>query len=180
MIRRTSARESANARYIDPQERCRKLQVQRRGNIDQIDKPRPREAVVQRFGRWDGWPWQKNAEHADRLPIQRRHQEEQRQEAVNRGSSSSQLDGQHRHARDHDERRRTDEEDRQSTERLTAIGVKEAIAAAITSIVGAQITNPILRTTDRSDFRTVDEYDLHKLLSAANGGVERPPATAIR
>ena len=72
-----------------------------------------------------------------------------------------------------------DEADRQNTARLAAIGVKEAIAAAITSIVGAQITNPILHTTDASDFWTVDEYELHQLLSAVKGGAERPSATAI-
>ena len=69
--------------------------------------------------------------------------------------------------------------DRQNTARLMAIGVKEAISAAITSIFGAQITNPTLRTTDGSDFRTVDEYDLHHLLNAIKGGAKRPLATAI-
>ena len=64
--------------------------------------------------------------------------------------------------------------------RLAAIRVKEAISAAITSIVGAQITNPILRTTDGSDFRTVDEYNLHQLLSAVKVGAERTSATAIQ
>ena len=59
-----------------------------------------------------------------------------------------------------------DEADRQNTERFAEIVVKEAIAAAITSIVVAQITNPILRTTDGSGFRTVNEYNLHQLLSA--------------
>ena len=54
------------------------------------------------------------------------------------------------------------------------------MAAAITSIVGAQITNPILRTADGSYFRTVDEYDLHQLISAVKGGAKRPSATAIR
>ena len=73
-----------------------------------------------------------------------------------------------------------DEVDRQNTERLAAIGVKDAISAAITKIVGAQITNPILRTTDGSDFRTFNEYDLHQLLSAVKGGADRPSATAIR
>ena len=72
------------------------------------------------------------------------------------------------------------EADRQNAARLAEIRVKEAIAAAITSIVGAQITNPILRTTDGSDFRTVNKYDLHQLLSAVKGGAERPSATAIR
>ena len=47
-------------------------------------------------------------------------------------------------------------------------------------IVGAQITNPILRTTYGSDFRTVDEYELHQLLSAVKEGADRPPVTAIR
>ena len=73
-----------------------------------------------------------------------------------------------------------DEADRQNTARLAAIGIKWFIVAAITSIVGAQITNPILCTTDGLDFRTVDEYDLHQLLSAVKGGAERPSATAIR
>ena len=73
-----------------------------------------------------------------------------------------------------------DKVDRQNTSRLAAIGVKEAIAAAITAIVGAQITNLILRTTDGSDFQTVDEYNLHQLLSAFKGGDERPSSAAIR
>ena len=73
-----------------------------------------------------------------------------------------------------------DEAYRQNTARLTEIGVKEAIAAVITSIVGAQITNPILRTTDGSDIRTVDEYDLHQFLSAVKGVSERPSEIAIR
>ena len=69
---------------------------------------------------------------------------------------------------------------RQNTARLAAIGLKEAVAAEITSIVGSQITNLILRTTDGSDFWTVDGYDLHQLLSAVKGGAERPSATAIQ
>ena len=73
-----------------------------------------------------------------------------------------------------------DEADRQNTEQLAVIGVKEAIVSAITSIVGAQITNPILRTTDGSDFLTVDEYELHQLFSDIKGGAERPSATEIR
>ena len=55
----------------------------------------------------------------------------------------------------------------------------EAIALANTVIVSAQITNPILRTTDGSDFRTVDEYALHQLLRAIMGGAKRPSATAL-
>ena len=33
---------------------------------------------------------------------------------------------------------------------------------------------------DRSDFGTVDEYDLHQLLSTVKGGAERPLTTTIR
>ena len=57
-----------------------------------------------------------------------------------------------------------DKADRKNTTQLAAIGVKEAISAAITSIVRSQITNPILHTTDGSDFRTVNKYELHQLL----------------
>ena len=63
-----------------------------------------------------------------------------------------------------------DEGDRKNTAQITLIELKEAIAAAIKSIVGAQITNPILRTTYGSDFQTVNEYELHKLLSTVRGG----------
>ena len=73
-----------------------------------------------------------------------------------------------------------DKADRQNTAWLAAIGVKEAIAAAITLIFGSQITNPILRTTDGSDVRTVDEYELHQLISAVKGRDKRPSTTAIR
>lgn len=73
-----------------------------------------------------------------------------------------------------------EEADRQNTARLAAIGVKEAIAAGITAIVGDHITNPILRTADGTDFKTVDEYELHQLLTAIKEGAERPSAAAIR
>ena len=73
-----------------------------------------------------------------------------------------------------------DESDRQNTSRLVSIGLKEAIVAAIKSIVGAQITNPILCTTDGSDFRRVDEYNLNQLLRSVKGGSEWLSATAIR
>ena len=133
-----------------------------------------------RVGQWDGRPRQQNAEHSDKLQVQRRHKEEQRQETVDHGSTSGHIDKQHRRARDHEERRHTRRGRQKNTASLGAIGVKEAIAAGITAIVGSQITNPILHTTDGSDFRTVNEYDLHQLLSAVKGGSERLSATALR
>ena len=46
--------------------------------------------------------------------------------------------------------------DWQNVFRLTEIGVKEDIAEVITKIVSRDITNPILRTTDNSDFKSLD------------------------
>ena len=77
------ARESANANSFDPKEKSRRLWVKLCGNTDQTYQPRPQTAFILRVSRWGGWPWQRNAKHADRLPIKRCHQEERRQEAVN-------------------------------------------------------------------------------------------------
>ena len=73
-----------------------------------------------------------------------------------------------------------EEADRQNTYRLGAIGVKERVAAGITKLVGKDITNPILRTTDGISFKSVDEYQLHQLVTAITEGAERPEATTIR
>jgi ElaB/YqjD/DUF883 family membrane-anchored ribosome-binding protein len=73
-----------------------------------------------------------------------------------------------------------EEAHRQNEFRLAAIGIKEAIAKGITSLVGEAITNPILRTADGSDFKNVDEYQLHQLITAITEGAERPEAGNIR
>jgi ElaB/YqjD/DUF883 family membrane-anchored ribosome-binding protein len=73
-----------------------------------------------------------------------------------------------------------EEADRQNTYRLAAIGVKEGVAAGITKIVGKDITNPILRTTDGISFKSVDEYQLHQLVTAITERAERPETTTIR
>ena len=63
-----------------------------------------------------------------------------------------------------------DKADRQNMAHMAAIDVKDAIAADITVIVGDHITNAILRTTDGSYFRTVNQYALHQLLRAVTNG----------
>ena len=73
-----------------------------------------------------------------------------------------------------------EEADRQNTYRLAAIGVKEGVAAGITKIVGKDITNPILRTSDGISFKSVDQYQLHQLVTTITEGAERPEATTIR
>jgi len=73
-----------------------------------------------------------------------------------------------------------EEADRQNTYQLAAIGVKEGVAAGITKIVGKDITNPILRTSDSTSFKSVDEYQLHQRVTTITEGAERPEATTIR
>ena len=56
-----------------------------------------------------------------------------------------------------------DEADWKNVFRLAEIGVKEEIAEGTTKIVGRNITKPILQTIDNSDFKLVDQYQIHKL-----------------
>ena len=64
-----------------------------------------------------------------------------------------------------------DEADRQNVFRITAIGAKKGIAEGITKIVGREITKPILRTTDNSSFKSVDQYQIHQPFTAITEGV---------
>jgi hypothetical protein len=54
------------------------------------------------------------------------------------------------------------------------IGAKEGVAKAITTLIGTNITNSVLQTSDR-DFKSVDNYTLHKVLQAAFENADRPP-----
>ena len=49
----------------------------------------------------------------------------------------------------------------------------------ITKIVGRDITDPIIRTTDNSDFKFLDQYLLHQLFTAILESTERPESTNI-
>ena len=73
-----------------------------------------------------------------------------------------------------------DEADRKNVFCLAAIGVKEGIAEGITKIVGKDITNLILQTTENSDFKYVDKYQIHQLLTAITERVKISEATNIR
>ena len=50
----------------------------------------------------------------------------------------------------------------------------------ITNIVGRDITNPILRTTDNSDDKLVDQYQIHQLFASITEGAEQPESSNIR
>ena len=73
-----------------------------------------------------------------------------------------------------------DEADWKNVFRFAVIRVKEGTAEGITKIVGRDITNPILRTTDNSDFKLVDQYQIHQLFTSITEGAERPEFTDIR
>ena len=49
----------------------------------------------------------------------------------------------------------------------------------ITKIVERDITNPILRTTDKSDFKSVDQYQIHQLFTAITEGAEQLESSKI-
>ena len=51
--------------------------------------------------------------------------------------------------------------DIQNVFRFAETGVKEGIAEGITKIVRKDITSPILKTTDDSNFKSVDKYQIH-------------------
>ena len=58
------------------------------------------------------------------------------------------------------------------------IGAKEGIVKAITTLVGTNITDSVLRTSD-GDFKSIDNYTLHKVLQAAFEHTDRPPAAYV-
>ena len=73
-----------------------------------------------------------------------------------------------------------EEADRQNTFCHAVIGMKEAVAEGITALIGEAITNSVLWAADGSEFRGVDEYELHQLYTAIMEGAARPEATNIR
>jgi hypothetical protein len=73
-----------------------------------------------------------------------------------------------------------DESDRINEATQAVIGAKEAIAKAITTKAGTRITDAILRTTDGQDHKSIDEFELHELVSALMQGAERTAISEVR
>ena len=90
---------------VDHQERRRRIQIQFRGDIDQTDQPRPRAAIIRIIGRWHGRTRQRDPKHTHQLQVQRRHQEERRQETVHRQGAGRKLNNQHSRPRNHNKLR---------------------------------------------------------------------------
>ena len=57
---------------------------------------------------------------------------------------------------------------------------KRGSRKGITKIFGRDITNTILWTTDDSDFKLVDQYQIHQLFTAITEGAEQPELSNIR
>lgn len=72
-----------------------------------------------------------------------------------------------------------DEADRRNYAIQAAIGAKEGAAEAITNKVGSDVTYSVLRNADGNDNKSVDEYDLYKVIQAAIQGAICPTMTEI-
>jgi hypothetical protein len=67
-----------------------------------------------------------------------------------------------------------EEADRLNVINQSVIGAKEGVVEAVSKLVGSDITNAILRTADGSDFKSIDDYTLYKVMKVAIDGADRP------
>jgi hypothetical protein len=72
-----------------------------------------------------------------------------------------------------------EEADRLNVINQSVIGAKEGVTEGVTIKVGSDITDSILRTADGSDHKSVDDYTLFEVMTAAIEGADRPSATDV-
>jgi hypothetical protein len=72
-----------------------------------------------------------------------------------------------------------EEADRLNVINQSVIGAKEGVTEGVTLKVGSDITDSILRTPDGSDHKSVDNYTLFEVMTAAIEGADRPSATDV-
>jgi hypothetical protein len=60
-----------------------------------------------------------------------------------------------------------EEADRLNVINQSVIGAKEGIVEAVSKLVGRDITDAILRTADGSDFKSIEDYTLYKVMKVA-------------
>jgi hypothetical protein len=63
-----------------------------------------------------------------------------------------------------------EEADRLNMINQLVIGAKEGVVKAVTKLVGSDITNAVLRTADGSDHKSIDDYTLFAVMTAAIDG----------
>ena len=71
-----------------------------------------------------------------------------------------------------------EEADRCNVAAQAMIGAKEGVVKAITTLVGTDITDGVLQTSN-GDFKSVDDYTLHKVTQAAFENADRPPVADV-
>ena len=71
-----------------------------------------------------------------------------------------------------------EETDRRNMAAQAMIGAKEGVVDAITALVGTNITNSVLCTSN-GNFKSVDDYTVHKVMQAAFKNADRPPMTDV-
>ena len=67
-----------------------------------------------------------------------------------------------------------EEADRRNTNNQAVIGTKEGVTEAIVEMVGKDVTDAVLRTVGGEDYKSLDEYELHELVSVIIQGADRP------
>jgi hypothetical protein len=72
-----------------------------------------------------------------------------------------------------------DEADRINQINQAVIGTKEGATEAITDKVGSDITEAVLRTADSTNYRSIDDYELHELITAALQGADHPNTSDV-
>jgi hypothetical protein len=61
----------------------------------------------------------------------------------------------------------------------SVIGAKEAVVKAISKLVDSDITNTILRTADGSDYKSIDNFTLYKVMKVAIVGANQPSTNDV-
>ena len=72
-----------------------------------------------------------------------------------------------------------DEADLENRFTQAIMGAKEGATEAITDLVGSDITDTVLRAADGTDYKSIDEYSLAELITAAISGADRPATTDV-
>ena len=73
-----------------------------------------------------------------------------------------------------------DAADRENNLTQSVIGAKEGSTEAVTAKVGARVTDTVLRTSDGTDYKSVDEYELFQLINAVVQAADRPRVREVR
>jgi len=72
-----------------------------------------------------------------------------------------------------------DKVDRLNEATQAIIGAKEAVVKAIINKAGARVTNAILCSADGADHKSIDKYELYKLVNTLMQGAERTSITEV-